>query len=76
MNTPVPPVMQFPVPRLPQRTPLPALPQVSIPNVKAVFAGSGMSPENTAFAARAAITGAAMVLVIAMLVVLGVAIIW
>ena len=76
MNTPVPTVIQFPVRRLRQRTPLPAPPQVSIPHVKAVFAGSGNSPENTAFAAGAAITGAAMVLVIAALVVPAVAIMW
>ena len=44
-------------------------PAASIPHVKAVFSGSGKSPENTAFAAGAAITGAAMVLVIAVLVV-------
>ena len=56
--------MQFSVPPLQQRTPLPALPQI-LPHVNAVFAGSGKSAENTAFAARAAITGAAMVLVIA-----------
>ena len=66
--------MQFPVPRLQQQTPLPALQHESIPHVKAVFAGIGKSPENTAFATRAAITGVAMVLVIALLVVLIVAI--
>ena len=73
---PLPLVIQFPVPRFRQRTPLSAPPQVSIPHVKAVFAGSGKSLDNTAFAAGAAITGAAMVLVIAALVVLVVAIMW
>ena len=68
--------MQFPVPHLRQRTPLPALPQESIPHMKVVFAGSGKFLEKTGFAARAAVTGVAMVLVIVVLVVPVVAIMW
>ena len=51
LNTPVPTVVQSPVPPLQQRTLLPALPQV-LPHMKVVLSGGGKSLENTAFTAR------------------------
>ena len=67
--------MQFPVPPLQQWTPLPALPQV-LPHVKVVLSRAESPRKIQHLLQGAAITGAAMVLVIAVLLAPVVGIMW